>query len=176
MISNFAIVYPLVSKSMAPQRIFHGKNVEFWLKTPKKAFFLPYSDRKFFTKKTYSEWTKRVTQIKVKEFSDLTASIKQVTKDHMEMHADATHSMKAAANNAGSVNKLYKSGNKSFLIKAGLALIVFPEPIVSDLLGTSLLAAGAIQQGIKHQSIYLDDLPKAFKSAMRDLKKSKDLF
>jgi hypothetical protein len=137
---------------------------------------LTYFDRKFLTKKTYSEWTKRVTQMKAKEFSDLTASIKQVTKDHMEMHANATHLVKATTNNASSVNKLYKSGNKSFLIKAGLALIVFPEPIVSDVLGTSLLAAGAIQQGIRNQSIYLDDLPKAFKSAMRDLKKSKDLF
>ena len=153
-----------------------NKSAKFWLKTLKEALILTYSDRKFFTKKTYSEWTKRMTQMNAKEFSDLTASIKQVTKDHMEMHADATHLVKAATNNASSVNKLYKSGNKSFLIKAGLALIVFPEPIVSDVLGTSLLAAGAIQQGIRNQSIYLDDLPKAFKSAMRDLKKSKDLF
>jgi hypothetical protein len=75
----------------------------------------------------------------------------------------------------GSINKLYKSGNKNYLIRAGVALIVFPEPVVSDVLGTTLLAAGAIQEGIKRQSIFLDDLPKAFKSAMRDLKASKDL-
>lgn len=76
---------------------------------------------------------------------------------------------------AGSVNRLYKKGNKNLLVKAGMALIVFPEPIVSDALGTTLLAAGAIQEGIKRRSTYLDDLPKALKSAMKDLKASKDL-
>jgi hypothetical protein len=52
---------------------------------------------------------------------------------------------------------------------------VFPEPIISDLLGTSLIAAGAIQQGIKRQSIYIDDLPKALKSAIEEVKASKEL-
>ncbi len=110
-----------------------------------------------------------------KEFKDLTASIKEMSKNHLETRTDAAGSVRIATNCAGAVNKLYKSGNKSFLIKAGLALLVFPEPVVSDMLGTTLLAAGAVQQGIKRQSIYLDDLPKAFKSAMRDLKSSKEL-
>jgi hypothetical protein len=110
-----------------------------------------------------------------KEFNSLTTSIKEMSKNHLDMHFDAAHSVKTAANSAGAVNKLSKSGNRSFLIKAGLALIVFPEPIVSDMLGTTLLAAGAVQEGIKRQSIYLDDLPKAFKSAMRDLKSTRDL-
>jgi hypothetical protein len=110
-----------------------------------------------------------------KEINNLTKAVHEVTKNHLEMHADATHSIKTGANSAGSVNNLYKSGSKNFLIKAGMALIVFPEPIVSDVLGTTLLAAGAIQEGIKRQSIYLDDMPKAFKSAMKELKASKDL-
>ncbi len=113
--------------------------------------------------------------METKKINNLTKAVKEVAKNHVEIHADATHSIKASASNAGSVNKLYKSGSKNFLIKAGMALIVFPEPIVSDALGTTLLAAGAIQEGIKRQSLYLDDLPKAFKSAMRDLKSSKEL-
>lgn len=113
--------------------------------------------------------------METKEINNLTKAIKEVAKNHAEMHADATQSIKASASNAGSVNRLYKSGSKNFLIKAGMALIVFPEPIVSDVVGTALLAAGAIQEGIKRQSMYIDDLPKAFKSAMRDLKASKEL-
>jgi hypothetical protein len=136
---------------------------------------LTYSVRKFLSQKIYCEWTSRVSIMKAKEFNDLTASIKEMTKIHIDMHADTTRSVRTTANSAATVNRLYKSGNKSFLIKAGLALIVFPEPVVSDVLGTALLAAGAIQQGIKRQSIYLDDLPKAFKSAMRDLKSTKEL-
>ena len=64
---------------------------------------------------------------------------------------------------------------RSFLIKAGLALIAFPDPTISDLVGTAMLAAGAVQMGIKRRAIYVDDLPKAFQSAMKDLKAAKDL-
>jgi hypothetical protein len=113
--------------------------------------------------------------METKEIVNLTKTVKEVTKDHVEMRGDATHSIQTSVSSTGSVNKLYKSGSKNFLIKAGIALIVFPEPILSDVLGTSLLAAGAIQEGIKRQSIYLDDLPKAFKSVMRDLKASREL-
>jgi hypothetical protein len=61
------------------------------------------------------------------------------------------------------------------VIKTGLALLIFPAPVVSNVLGTAMLAAGAVQEGIKRQSIYLDDLPKALKSAMKNLKSTKDL-
>ncbi len=114
-------------------------------------------------------------KMNLKESKDLVSLIKQVAESRVEIHADANQSIKKTVNSASSINKLYKSGNKNYLIKAGMALIVFPEPIVSDVLGTALLVAGAVQEGIRRQSIYLDDLPKAFKSAMHDLKASKDL-
>jgi hypothetical protein len=109
-------------------------------------------------------------RLKVEEFKALTTSIKEMSKNHANMAA----SIGAAANSANATKKLWKSGNKSFLIKAGLALIVFPEPAISDVLGTTLLAAGAVQEGIKRQSIYLDDLPTAFRSAMKDLKSARE--
>ena len=109
-------------------------------------------------------------RLKTEEFKALTASIKEMSKDHV----DVASSIETAANSVGATKKLWKSGSKSFLIKAGLALVVFPEPVVSDMLGTALLAAGAVQEGIKRQSIYLDDLPKAFRSAMKDLKSTKE--
>lgn len=110
--------------------------------------------------------------MKTEETKALTASIKEVSKDYVATTALVGSSI---ANSAGGTKKLWKSGNKSLLIKAGLALIVFPEPIVSDMLGTSLLVAGAVQQGIKRKSIYLDDLPKAFRSVMEDLKSAREL-
>jgi hypothetical protein len=108
--------------------------------------------------------------LKAEEFKASTASIKEMSKDHVDM----ARSIGTAANSASATKKLWKRGNKSFLIKAGLALVIFPEPVVSDMLGTALLAAGAVQEGIKRQSIYLDDLPEAFKSAMKDLKSIKE--
>jgi hypothetical protein len=42
------------------------------------------------------------------------------------------------------------------------------------MLGTAFLAAGAVQEDIKRQSTYLDDLPKAFRSAMKDSESTKE--
>jgi len=67
-----------------------------------------------------------------------------------------------SARDAETTKQLWKSGSKPLLIKAGLALIVFTEPIVSDALGTFLFTAGTVQEGIRHQAVYVDDLPKAF--------------
>ncbi len=109
--------------------------------------------------------------MKTEEFKEVTRSIREMSKDYL----DTASSVSSGADAVGATRKLWKSGNKSFLIKAGLALIVFPEPVLSDVLGTALLAAGAVHEGIKRQSVYLDDLPKAFKSAMKDLQSAREI-
>jgi hypothetical protein len=109
--------------------------------------------------------------MKTAEFKALIASVKELSEDY----ADLAHSLKGTERDARATKRLWKGGNKPFLIKAGLALIVFPEPLVSDALGTLLLAAGTLQEGIRRQAIYVDDLPKAFQSVMKDLKATKDL-
>lgn len=109
--------------------------------------------------------------IKTDEFKALTSSVKELSRSS----ADLAQSLSGSASGAGATKKLWKSGNKPLLIKMGLALVVFPEPIVSDALGTFLLAAGAVQEGIRRRAVYVDDLPKAFQSAMKELKASRDL-
>jgi hypothetical protein len=109
--------------------------------------------------------------VKAEEFKALTASVKELSRSH----ADLAHSLEETAGSAAATQKLWKNGNKPLLIKVGLALVVFPEPIVSDAVGTFLLAAGAVQEGIRRRTVYVDDLPKAFQSAMKDLKASRDL-
>jgi hypothetical protein len=109
--------------------------------------------------------------MKAEEVKALTESVKEIGRDHVALAKSAS----SLSNGADAVKKLWRKGNKSILIKAGLSLIVFPEPVVSDILGTALLAAGAVHEGIKRQSIYLDDLPKALKSAIKDLKLAKEL-
>jgi hypothetical protein len=109
--------------------------------------------------------------MKAEEVKALTESVKEIGRDHVAWAKSAS----SLSNGADAAKKLWRKGNKSILIKAGLSLIVFPEPVVSDILGTALLAAGAVHEGIKRQSIYLDDLPKALKSAINDLKLAKEL-
>lgn len=108
--------------------------------------------------------------MKTEEFKALTESVKALSKDHVAL----ANSISGAARDVGSTKGLWKSGSKPFLIKAGLALLVFPEPIVSDALGSLLLAAGAVQEGVRRQSVFVDDLPKAFQSAMRSIKNAKE--
>jgi hypothetical protein len=109
--------------------------------------------------------------MKTEEFKALTASVKELCRDH----SDVARSLKGATREMGTTRNLWKSENKPLLIKAGLALLLFPEPVVSDAVGTLLLAAGAVQMGIRRQAVYVDDLPKAFQSAMRELKAAQDL-
>ncbi len=110
--------------------------------------------------------------MKTEESKVLTESMKALSQDYASTARLVGNS---AANSSSDAKKLWKTGNKSLLVKAGLALIVFPEPVVSDVLGTSLLLAGAVQEGIKRRSVYLDDLPKAFKNVMQDLKSARNL-
>lgn len=66
--------------------------------------------------------------------------------------------------------KLWRDGNNSILVKLGIALLAFPDPTISDVLGGILLAAGAIQNGIKRRSLNVDDIPKTLQNVMKELK------
>ena len=117
-----------------------------------------------------SALSKDLAAKKAEELKVAADSLTQLSKDR----AAIADSLRGATRGAGGTKKLWKTNSKPFLIQAGLALLVFPEPIVSDALGTALLAAGAVQEGVKRQATYIDDLPKAFQSAMRHLKDAKD--
>jgi hypothetical protein len=109
--------------------------------------------------------------MKTEEFKALTASVKELSKDN----ADLAYALKRTTRDIVAAKPLWKEQNKPFLIRAGIALIVLPEPVITGAVGTLLLAAGTVQEGIKRQAVYVDDLPKAFQSAMKDLKAAKDL-
>ena len=83
---------------------------------------------------------------------------------------DVAAALKQTKRNAMATRSLSKEGNKSKLIQIGISLIVFPEPTpISETVGSCFVAAGLIQQGIKKQAIYLDDIPKTLNSAFREI-------
>jgi hypothetical protein len=74
-----------------------------------------------------------------------------------------------------STKKLFRAGNESKLIKLGVALIVFPEPTpISEIAGAGLVAAGAVQKGIKSRAGFAEDIGKDFKKAIKELSAMKD--
>ncbi len=109
--------------------------------------------------------------MKTEEFIALTKSVKELAKTRAELAG----SIKAVNSDVAATKNLWKGGSKPWLIKTGVALMVLPDPLVTSVVGAAFLAAGAVQEGIKRQSVYVDDMPKAFNSAMKTLRNSKDL-
>jgi hypothetical protein len=96
-------------------------------------------------------------------------------KELNESYVDLIQAMKGTIKEVKTTKHLWKEGNKSKLIKLGLTLIVFPEPTpISETIGTALVAAGAVQAGIRRRSIYVEDAYKSFKDTLKEMRNIKD--
>lgn len=94
-----------------------------------------------------------------------------VLNELSESYADLMEAMKGTVKEVKTTKQLWRDENKSKLIKLGLALIVFPEPTpISETIGTFLVAAGTVQQGIRSCAIYVNDVPKAFQKALKEIR------
>jgi hypothetical protein len=87
---------------------------------------------------------------------------------------DVVQTVKETISEVKTTKKLWREGNKSRLIKLGLALIVFPEPTpISETVGACFVAAGAIQKAIRGRGIYVEDVNKTFKAALEEVRSTK---
>ncbi|MEM3566609.1 MAG: hypothetical protein QXK18_07035 [Candidatus Bathyarchaeia archaeon] len=91
-----------------------------------------------------------------------------------ESYADFIHSLSGAIREVKASKKLWNNGEKPWLIKLGLALIIFPEPVLSDVLGSLLIAAGTVQEGIRRRALHVEDIPKTFQNVMKELRASEE--
>ncbi len=105
-----------------------------------------------------------------KELKSITKSLQELAKTRAET-ADAVKSVKS---DLVATRSLSKGESKPWLIRTGAALMVMPDPLVTSVIGAAFIGAGAVQEGIKRQGVYVDDLPKALGSAMKTLKNAKD--
>lgn len=103
--------------------------------------------------------------MKTEEAKTLAETLKELSEsygDLLQTMTDTTKEVKAA-------KKLWRKGHNPFLIKLGLALIVFPDPTISDILGAALVAAGTVQMGIRKRTLYAEDIYKTFNTTFRDM-------
>ena len=91
-----------------------------------------------------------------------------------EDYSDLMESMKGAIKEVKTTKQLRRDGSKSILIKLGLALIAFPDPTISDVIGTLLIAAGTVQKGIRRRTIYIEDVHKTFQKTLKEIKAAKN--
>jgi len=94
----------------------------------------------------------------------------KVTSELTGSYADLINAIKGTTREVKMTKKLWRKGNKSMLIKVGLALIAFPDPTISDIVGAALVAAGTVQAGIRRRSIYVDDIFKTFQKTLQEVR------
>ncbi|MEM2911028.1 MAG: hypothetical protein QW146_00805 [Candidatus Bathyarchaeia archaeon] len=103
--------------------------------------------------------------MKMDEVKTLASTLNDLNKSYI----DFLNSMKESLKEVKSTKKLWKNGEKPWLIKFGLALILFPDPTISDVLGGLLIAAGTVQEGLRRRALHVDDIPKTFQNIMKEL-------
>lgn len=91
-----------------------------------------------------------------------------------ESYIDFLHSMKESVKEVKATKKLWKNGEKPWLIKLGLALILFPDPTISDVVGGILVAAGTVQEGIRRRALHVEDIPKTFQSIIKEIQTTEE--
>jgi hypothetical protein len=88
-------------------------------------------------------------------------------------HAETAHilhlSMKEFTGELQSTQKLWRKSGTPVLIKAGLALIAFPDPTISDIVGSALVAAGLIQLKMKNSALHVEDVYKTLPQVLKEL-------
>jgi len=84
-------------------------------------------------------------------------------------YEETLYAMKGIARDSHLVGRLWKDGDKTKLIKIGLALIAFPDPTVSDILGVLLVSAGIVQARIKSSTLHIEDVYKTFPKLIKEL-------
>jgi hypothetical protein len=100
----------------------------------------------------------------------------QALRELSESYVEVGRAVKDSDLQVNHLRRLSRDGNKSRLIKIGLSLIVFPEPTpISETVGACFVAAGVIQQGIKNQSIYIEDIPKTLQQTLNEVRSFKDI-
>jgi hypothetical protein len=105
--------------------------------------------------------------VKTEEIRSKVTAVNELT----ESYADLLHAIKGTIMEAKTSQKLWRTEDKSKLIKLGVALIVFPEPTpISETIGSVLVAAGLVQSAIRRRGLYVEDVFKTFHSAMKEMR------
>ena len=85
-------------------------------------------------------------------------------------YTETLGNIKEFSENLSSLKSLWKTGNKSKLVKWGLSIIIFPEPTpVTEIVGATLLSAGLIQQKIHNSGLHIEDIQKTFQEVFKNL-------
>ena len=86
-----------------------------------------------------------------------------------ESYVDLIQAMTDTTKEVKATKKLWRKESNSMLIKLGLALIAFPDPTISDIIGAALVASGTVQMGLRRRTLYVEDVYKKFHNTFKDV-------
>ncbi len=104
-----------------------------------------------------------------KEAENIVELLKEYSQSRNQTSRAAAKAVNGFTGELHSTQKLWKQGNKSILIKAGIALIAFPDPTISDVVGAAMVAAGLIQMKMRNSALHVDDVYKTFPKVVKEL-------
>jgi hypothetical protein len=95
----------------------------------------------------------------------------ELSESCIELHK----AVKSTTQTTAQTKKLWREGNKSNLIKIGMACIMFPDPSpVTEIIGAGFLVAGAVQKGIQKRTLYVSDFKKNICSIQKEIRATQD--
>jgi len=107
--------------------------------------------------------------VNTKEAKDLVEVLRELSLSRRETVSTMDRVMQSFTEELRSTQKLWRKGNNSFLIKAGLALIAFPDPTISDVIGSAMVTAGIIQLKMRNSTLRVEDVYKTFPRVVKEL-------
>lgn len=110
--------------------------------------------------------------MKAEELESLVDAINELS----ESYADLTQTLKDTKREAKATRQLWRNGKRSWLIKIGLALIAFPDPTISDIIGSLMVAAGLVQEGIKRRTLHIENVYKTFQNTFKEVCLTRESF
>jgi len=108
-------------------------------------------------------------QMDKEEAQNVAELLKHYCEGRKQSANEVNRAMHGFTDELRSTQKLWRQGNKSLLIKAGLALIAFPDPTISDVIGSAMVAAGLIQLKMQNSALHVDDVYKTFPGVVKEL-------
>jgi hypothetical protein len=107
--------------------------------------------------------------VNVKEAEDLAEMLHELSQSRKETVHTAGSAMQGYTEELRHTQKLWKQKNGSWLIKAGLALVAFPDPTISDVVGAAMIAAGLVQLKMRNSRLHVEDVYKTFPRVVKEL-------
>jgi hypothetical protein len=95
----------------------------------------------------------------------LTQAVKELSLSSKET-ANAIHDFSDVLRET---QRLWKQGKRPILIQIGIALIAFPDPTISDVVGAAFVAAGLIQLKMQSSALHVEDVYKTFPKVIKEL-------